>query len=202
MDGSAFSCVFLLYLWYSQSALVSCLLFLCEYRIMEGFQWALKGESSCINLFFVSWTLDTAGKFIIGMLGVVLLGIGTEGISRIRHGVVNKARSCPPEEHLKYTLIQTGLHGLHAFSGYMLMLATMTFSCEMMLSVIIGLMIGYYSFGRTEVVSANPCCAFLEEERAPPEHLLEPLYGETCCQGPPPVNHQGEEIDVNSPCIP
>ena len=179
---------------------------------MEGFQWALKGESSCINLFFESWTLNTRGKFILGMLGVVLLGVGTEGISRIRHGVLNKARGCHPEEHLKYTLLQTGLHGLHAFSGYILMLATMTFSCEMMLSVIIGLMLGYYAFGRATVISANPCCAFLEEETGPPQPLLEPLHPlnescmeENCCHGTMNTslgNHRGQDITDSTPEMP
>jgi hypothetical protein len=174
----------------------------CLCRIMEGFQWALKGESSCINLFFESWTLNTPGKFVLGMLGVVLLGICTEGISRLRHGVLEKARGCHAEEHLKYSLLQTGLHAVHAFSGYILMLATMTYSCEMMLSVIVGLMIGYFAFGRVTVVSANPCCAFLEEESGPPQTLLEPLNEacseENCCHGvlnsmPTQGNHRSQE---------
>lgn len=161
---------------------------------MEGFQWALKEESSCINLFLASWTLNTRFKFIIGMLGVVLLGVATEGVSRLRHDLSNKARGSNQDEHFKFTLMQTGLHGLHAFTGYMLMLATMTFAWEMMLSVVIGLTIGYYYFGGPNFnTSTNPCCAFLEDEADAP--LLEPLLArndvlptstpeQTCCNMP------------------
>jgi Ctr copper transporter family len=129
---------------------------------MDGFHWSLKEEGSCINLYLASWTLDTRWKFLIGMLGVVLLGVATEGIARLRHDLAMKARTSASEEHLKYTLYQTGLHGLHALSGYMLMLATMTFSCELMLSVILGLIIGFNRFGRATLSITTPCCAFLD----------------------------------------
>lgn len=109
------------------------------------------------------------------MVGVVLLGISTEGISRLRHDLSKKAQGSHPDEHFKYTLMQTGLHGLHAFTGYMLMLATMTFAWEMMLSVILGLMIGHYNFGGNTATSSNPCCAFLEDESDSPGPSLEPL---------------------------
>jgi hypothetical protein len=163
-------------------------------RYMEGFQWALKGESTCINLFLSRWTLNTQGKVFAGMFGVILLGIGVEGISRLRHDLSNKARGSHPDEHFKYTLMQTGLHGLHAFTGYMLMLATMTFAWELMFSVIFGLMIGYYNFGGYTTTSSNPCCAFLEVESDSPGPSLEPLLPrseesvsvsqeEGCCNG-------------------
>ena len=94
---------------------------------------------------------------------------------------------------------------MHAFSGYMLMLATMTFSCEMMLAVIVGLMIDYCSFGRVTVISANTCCAFLEEESGASEPSLEPLHPrneESCCQVPTSGNHRSQEIAAIAPGIP
>ena len=129
---------------------------------MDGFHWSLKGESSCINLYLSSWTLDSWWKFILGMLGVMVLGICTEGVARVRRGVADRARNAASNEHWKYSLHQTGLHGLHALSGYMLMLATMTFSCELMLAVVVGLMIGFYKFGDATLNTSSPCCAFLE----------------------------------------
>jgi hypothetical protein len=46
------------------------------------------------------------------------------------------------------------------------MLATMTFSIEFLLCVIIGLVIGYVIFAGDTYshVTTNPCCAFLEDE--------------------------------------
>lgn len=149
---------------------------------MDGFSWSLKGGESCINLYFGSWTLDTRGKFFLGMVGVVLLGFFTEFVSRLRHDLAKKAKGSANEDHFKYSLLQTGLHGLHALSGYLLMLATMTFSCELMLSVIAGLMTGYYHFGGATFNTSNPCCAFLEDESDAPtgygatdDAALEPL---------------------------
>ncbi len=126
---------------------------------------------------------------MIGMLGVVLLGVCAEGVSRLRHELSNKARGAHADEHFKYTLLQTGLHGLHALTGYILMLATMTFSCEMMLSVIVGLMIGYYVFGQATVISSSPCCAFLEDECDVCEPLRDPTQ---------PRNDTGLPLEVGS----
>jgi len=51
------------------------------------------------------------------------------------------------------------------------MLATMTFSVELLFSVVLGLSLGYAIFFQTEDaflaerhVTTNPCCAFMEEE--------------------------------------
>lgn len=100
------------------------------------------------------------------MLGIFGLAALTEGISRVRHQLFKKARSASQDEHSKYSLLQTSLHGLHALMGYMLMLATMTFSLELFFSVILGLVFGYVLFGGDEQthVATNPCCAFLEDE--------------------------------------
>jgi hypothetical protein len=135
---------------------------------MEGFQWALKGESTCINLYFPGWTLDTKGKFVGAMIGVIGLAIVTEGISKVRHTLSRKTRRADVtrSEIQKISLMQTGLHGLHALTGYILMLATMTFSLEILICVILGLVIGYVLFGGDTYshVTTNPCCAFLEDE--------------------------------------
>lgn len=133
---------------------------------MEGFQWALKGESDCINLFFATWTLNTRWKFLAAMIGITLLGIATEGITKLRHDLSKKAKAAKPEQYYVFTVIQTGLHGLHAFMGYMLMLAVMTFAWELFLSVVLGLAIGYVLFGGNTYTfgSTNPCCAFMEDE--------------------------------------
>eukprot|EP00526_Cylindrotheca_closterium_P020842 CAMPEP_0113649554 /NCGR_PEP_ID=MMETSP0017_2-20120614/26334_1 /TAXON_ID=2856 /ORGANISM="Cylindrotheca closterium" /LENGTH=207 /DNA_ID=CAMNT_0000561941 /DNA_START=17 /DNA_END=637 /DNA_ORIENTATION=+ /assembly_acc=CAM_ASM_000147 len=136
---------------------------------MDGFRWTLKEEgNSCLNLYFASWTLNSKGKVFGAMVGVFLLAVLAEGISKIRHNLSLRARdvSTPLSERRKIAIFQTLLHGLHAFIGYTVMLATMTFSLELLCCVIFGLTTGYFVFGGESYshVSTNPCCAFLEDE--------------------------------------
>jgi len=61
------------------------------------------------------------------------------------------------------------LHGVQALLGYILMLAGMTFSIELLLSVIIGLGIGYAVFFSNDTdfenhVTTNPCCNYMQDE--------------------------------------
>ena len=157
---------------------------------MEGFAWALKGGHSCINLYFPGWTLNSAGKFWAAMVGVAALGIVTEGISKLRHVLSNKVKgnNLTRAQVKQISLMQTGLHGIHALTGYILMLATMTFALELLLSVILGLVIGYVIFGGDKYshVTTNPCCAFLEDEaieRIPPPGNGSQVEDENdCCQ--------------------
>jgi len=129
---------------------------------MDAFHWSFKGGFPCINLFFASWTLDTKVKFLLGMLGVICFAMSVEGVSRLRRVVAHRAQKSAPEERGRYSLYQTSLHGLHALSGYLLMLVTMTYSWELILSVIVGLMIGFFLFSDATRTTSSPCCAFLE----------------------------------------
>ena len=109
---------------------------------------------------------------------VFLLAVVVEGMSRIRRSVVLSARRAHPSlEDLeswnptKLRLAVTMLHGLQALMGYMLMLATMTFSVELFFAVVLGLATGYaVSFQQGEAiaqqqhVTSNPCCNFMEGE--------------------------------------
>ena len=61
------------------------------------------------------------------------------------------------------------LHGFQALLGYVVMLATMTFSVEILLSVVLGLSVGYYHFFAGEIgleghVTTNPCCNYMQDE--------------------------------------
>jgi uncharacterized membrane protein (Fun14 family) len=137
-------------------------------RYMDGFRWALKRGQPCINLYFPGWTLNTAGKFIAAMIGVTILAVLAEAISKLRHNLSKQAKipAVTQAKARKLRLTQTGLHGMHAFTGYTLMLATMTFALEFMVCVIVGLVLGYAIFGGDTYshVTTNPCCAFLEDE--------------------------------------
>jgi hypothetical protein len=135
---------------------------------MDGFQWTLKGGASCINLYFPGWTLNTQGKMIGAMVGVFFLAMVTEAISKMRHNLSREARLLSTSQAKRKQILagQMALHGIHALTGYIVMLATMTFSLELLLCVISGLTVGYVMFGGESYnhVSTNPCCAFLEEE--------------------------------------
>lgn len=135
---------------------------------MDGFRWALKRGQPCINLYFPGWTLNTTTKFVAAMIGVIILAIFTEAISKFRHNLSRQAKISTVSKAgaRKFRLTQTGLHGIHALTGYSLMLAAMTFALEFMVCVILGLVIGYAIFGGDTYshVTTNPCCAFLEDE--------------------------------------
>mmetsp|Transcript_14750 Transcript_14750/g.24394 ORF Transcript_14750/g.24394 Transcript_14750/m.24394 type:complete len:236 (-) Transcript_14750:71-778(-) len=138
---------------------------------MDGFRSSLSTTSTnpCLNLYFITWTLNTRAKFGFAMIGIVALGVITEGISKLRSLVHAKLRGTTPS--LKRWSI-TILHGLQALVGYILMLATMTFSVELLACVIFGLGLGFAIFYThadgddyyNMHVTTNPCCNFLQEE--------------------------------------
>lgn len=136
---------------------------------MEGFQWTLKGEGSCLNFFVGSWTLDTVPKFMAAMVCVVAMGIATEGIRRWKHDVGRAARSLGRNSNSnsgggRLRVTHTCLQGLSILSAYLLMLVVMTYSLELLFCVILGLMIGYYVFDGDSLGhgGGTPCCSFLE----------------------------------------
>jgi Ctr copper transporter family len=137
---------------------------------MDGFQWTFKRQSSCLNFYFPSWTLDSQTKFILAMVCVILMGVFTEAIGRFRHDINKKARRITSTRQLnRLWYLQTCLQGINAFMAYVLMLATMTYSLEILGCVILGLMIGYFVFGGDLYNHAGSvCCQFLEDEEEDP----------------------------------
>jgi Ctr copper transporter family len=80
---------------------------------------------------------------------------------------------------LRYTIPL--LHGLQAFSGYILMLVTMTYSIELLLCVVLGLTLGYYLFFVRSIVivaTATPDTSLAREETV---HLLQHVATNPCC---------------------
>ena len=134
---------------------------------MDGFRWTLKGDASCLNFLIPSWKLNTVLKFLACMLCVVAMGIGTEGINRWKHTVFQQRRNhrnSNPNATTKLALLHTGLQGLSILSAYLLMLVVMTYSLELLLCVIVGLMIGHYVFDGDSLQKGGGtlCCNFLE----------------------------------------
>jgi len=134
---------------------------------MEGFQWTLNRETSCLNFYFPTWKLDTTHKFVAAMICVFIMGIVTEGITRLKHEVSQKARETSNTRRAsKLWYMQTCLQGLNALAAYMLMLAIMTYSLELLCCVVLGLMVGYFLFEGDlyNHGAGSPCCNFLEDD--------------------------------------
>lgn len=162
---------------------------------MEGFQWTLKKSSTCLNFYFPSWTLDTTTKFVAAMVCVLVMGIVTEGVAKVRYSVSKKVATAvatvATQNHTTneqrrnrdyryyyyyYSYVQTGLQGLNALCAYLLMLVVMTYSLELVGCVILGLMIGYYVFDGDHYKlgsgssGGSPCCNFLDHTTASHEN--------------------------------
>jgi len=100
-----------------------------------------------------------------------------EGLAFFRHKTVAKSKQQARQQQqqvlARYSI--PFLHGLQAAAGYTLMLIAMTFSLELMCSVVMGLATGYAIFfvvfegdddpyQLRQHVTTNPCCEFMEEE--------------------------------------
>ena len=180
---------------------------------MEGFRWTLKGGGSCLNFFVASWKLDTTPKFLLAMVCVVLMGIATEGIARWKHSVGQKYQSASNlrETNLrKLYLLQTGLQAATILSAYLLMLVVMTYSLELLLCVVGGLMIGYYIFDGDVIRhgGGSVCCNFLEAcgeesaefaptDAATPTNLTESLLPRTTNDGFGSCCNDEEDCETN-----
>lgn len=144
---------------------------------MDGFRFTLNGnpDATCINLLFPQWTLHTRGRFFLAMLAVLCFGIAIEGVAVLRTRYLTKVKLMEGERRensVRVQLAMTLFHALQACMGYILMLATMTYSIELFACTLLGLSIGYFislkyktSSSSPRVTSAtNPCCDFLEDE--------------------------------------
>lgn len=155
---------------------------------MEGFKFSLASKEPCLNLFFPDWTLDSQSKFFAAMAGVFFLAIFVEGLSNLRYRIVRSVKiahrrsggdNAPPKSTQMLRLVVTAMHGLQGLVGYLLMLAIMTFSVELLFAVVFGLAIGYGIFFQYEEalgrlhVTTNPCCSFLEGEARESQEMVE-----------------------------
>ena len=127
---------------------------------MDGFRWTLllsKPSPQCLSYFVQSWRLENAAKFKGAMLFTFLLAILLEGLSSAR-GVLVRSSSLPifGNHRRRQHLLMTLIYAIQALLGYILMLVTMSFSMELFLSVIVGLMVGNLLFIRyNEVPNAH-----------------------------------------------
>ena len=104
--------------------------------------------------------------------------VAVEGLAKFRHVTVARVQQRNHKTAARYAIPL--LHGLQAAAGYILMLLAMTFSMEVLCSVVAGLAAGYGLFFQLpdnnsngedvdpyrlrQHVTTNPCCEFMEEE--------------------------------------
>jgi len=127
---------------------------------MQGFQSSGNAKDVCVILLFNSWILDTRTKFAIASIGVILLGIGIEAMLCFRRKL-QKRRILPRINGLYRRVAIVALFGLNIASGYFAMLVAMTYSVELFICMIIGLVMGHAIFNTGAAVgeSVDPCCA-------------------------------------------
>ena len=132
--------------------------------LMSGFEAAGADNSTpCVILFVKAWTLDTRVKFGFACIGVMFLGFCIELLIAVRRRLTSRRRLSPylvGQPSVKRT-VAIALFGLNLLLGYLAMLVAMTYSIELFLCVIIGLMIGHAVFNVKQSVgeSVDPCCA-------------------------------------------
>jgi hypothetical protein len=122
---------------------------------MDGFQWSLgrpkDKPSRCLAYFVSSWRLSEKGKFVGAMMFSFLFALMTEGLSGCRGLVV---RNCHGRRLRKSLL--TLIYALQSTAGYLLMFAAMSYSKELLLSVVVGLMVGNRLFMRYDDFKPHP----------------------------------------------
>ncbi|GKY95020.1 hypothetical protein MPSEU_000466600 [Mayamaea pseudoterrestris] len=146
---------------------------------MDGFHFGLAGNQPCLNLFLASWTLDTRFKFMAAILAVFCLAMLVAASSRIREKLTRRLSQMQASRvrrnariiFILHRMAGPTMHATQALLGYLLMLATMTFSVELLLAVVIGLGAGHAMFVPVEhgandgmyaaQVASDPCCQFL-----------------------------------------
>jgi hypothetical protein len=113
---------------------------------MDGFHSSLgqpkDKPSRCLTYFVSSWRLSNKGKFIGAMMFSFLFALMTESLSACRGLVV---RNC--HGSLRKSLL-TLIYALQSTAGYLLMFAAMSYSKELLGSVVVGLMVGNRLFMR------------------------------------------------------
>eukprot|EP00092_Neocalanus_flemingeri_P002133 GFUD01002273.1.p1 GENE.GFUD01002273.1~~GFUD01002273.1.p1 ORF type:complete len:546 (-),score=175.52 GFUD01002273.1:534-2171(-) len=127
---------------------------------MQGFTASGNGKDACVILLFKSWVLDTRTKFGLGCVGVILLGVAVEGMLCLRRQLQGRRillRISGVTRRVSIVL----LFGLNIASGYLAMLVAMTYSVELFICMVIGLVVGHAIFNTEAAVgeSVDPCCA-------------------------------------------
>ena len=157
---------------------------------MQGFEVSGKGENQCIMLFFEAFTLDSPLKFGFGCVFVFLLGLVIEVLIAFRRSLTQRATASPDGLTLAWQLAILSVFALSLVLGYLAMLVAMTYSVELFLCVVAGLVVGHgvFNLGTPVGETVDPCCASQNiatknVETAKPEVPIQPVEVEKgCCK--------------------
>lgn len=121
---------------------------------MSGFQSVFGGASNsgCLLFFVPGARLNAAWKFSLALIGVFLLGVASEGFSRLRRRHINRGSGIA---------VKLALYAINTTIGYLVMLAAMMYSIEVFVVTIGGLTVGHALFNvgdNTATVTRSACC--------------------------------------------
>jgi len=131
---------------------------------MQGFTASGNTKDACVILLFKSWVLDTRIKFAVGCVGVIILGIAIEGLLCLRREIQSRKILLRIRGVARRASI-VFLFTLNISSGYLAMLVAMTYSVELFICMVVGLVVGHAIFNTEAAVgeSVDPCCASQRE---------------------------------------
>lgn len=158
---------------------------------------------------------------MVAIIGVFFLAILVEGSSKARHVMMKQSQKCllllrqsnhhhhhdtttATKEVMFWRICLPSMHAFQALLGYMLMLAMMTFSIELLFAVVLGLGVGYAIFFQDYFdvlhVTSNPCCQFLHEEAREDDLILTGSavdHGQCCDQATDPLLSHAVQASTN-----
>jgi len=126
---------------------------------MDGFTsmaFSRRGSVECLNLLFVSWTLDSELKFAFGCVGVFLISVFVQMMTHIRQKLKKGGSKLKDVMTSIATIL---LYGVQVALSYFIMLAAMTYSVEIFCMVCAGLTVGFAVFNiDLPASSTEQCC--------------------------------------------
>ncbi|CAF2522986.1 unnamed protein product [Rotaria sp. Silwood2] len=114
-------------------------------RVMQnGFQFAT-GKDRCIVFLFHGWNVNNHVKYAVMIVGIFCMGLLNGALAYIRHRLNENTRE---NSSLLLNQIYLALvYGIQIVLAYWIMLLVMTYESGSFISLIFGLVIGYFIFG-------------------------------------------------------
>ncbi len=147
---------------------------------MQGFEWE---GTTCVVYLFSPWIITTRAAMAAACIGTILFGIVTEYVIRQRRKILSKKTLTGGKKMATSAL----MYGLQLTLGYLLMLVVMTYSGPLVMSVIIGIVMGHVIWNWGDVMGeaekkkskndrggssnlvlegSTPCCQNIIEEES------------------------------------
>jgi len=144
---------------------------------MDGFHFSLGRPTNnpppCLNFMVRSWRLSDRGRFIGAMVFSFLFALLTEGLSAVRGVIVRYGKG-----QRGHRVLLNLVYALQSAAGYLLMFTAMSFSIELLLSVVAGLMVGNRFFLRHDDLGQAVVQQRAAQRRGILRGLQQPLLSE------------------------